>query len=46
MDLKFRKMDAAYRIAMGLGLLERMRLKQETEQEIRERWLRLKTVHL
>ena len=47
MDVKFQKMDAAYRMAMGLGILDRMkRLKQETQQEIRERWLRLKTVHL
>jgi hypothetical protein len=47
MDVRFQKMDAAYRMAMGLGILERMkRLKRETEQEIRERWLRLKTVHL
>ncbi|MEX5215205.1 MAG: hypothetical protein NW703_13690 [Nitrospiraceae bacterium] len=47
MDVKFQMTDAAYRMAMGLGILERMKiLKQETEQEIRQRWLRLKTVHL
>lgn len=46
MDVRFQKMDAAYRMAMGLGILEPMkRLKRETEQEIRARWLRLKTVH-
>ena len=45
-DVKFQKMNAAYRMAMGLGMLERMKvLKQKTEREIRERWLRLKTVH-
>lgn len=46
MDVKFQKMNAAYRMAMGLGILERMKLlKQKTEREIRARWLRLKTVH-
>jgi hypothetical protein len=46
-DVKFKKMDAAYRIAVGLGLLPRMRaLKQEFEPEVRGRWLRLKTTIL
>jgi hypothetical protein len=42
-DVKFKKMDAAYRIAVGLGLLPRMRArKMEFEPEVRRRWLRLK----
>lgn len=43
-DIKFKKMDAAYRMAAGLGLLPRMKaLKQESEREVRRRWLQLKT---
>lgn len=46
METKFRKMDAAYRMAMGLGFLTKMReLKRETEDEVRQRWLRLQTTH-
>lgn len=46
-DVKFKKMDAAYRIAVGLGLIPRMRaLKQESEPEVRRRWLRLKATIL
>ncbi|MDF0673760.1 MAG: hypothetical protein P0120_05375 [Nitrospira sp.] len=47
LEIKFKKMDAAYRIAAGLGLLPRMKaLKQESEQEVRRRWLQLKTTTL
>ncbi len=43
-EVKFHKMDAAYRMAIELGFLPRMKaLKQNTEQEVRRRWLRLKT---
>jgi hypothetical protein len=43
-ETKFEKMDAAYRTAMGLGFLSKMRaLKRETEDEVRQRWLRLQT---
>ncbi len=46
-DVKFKKMDAAYRIAAGLGLLPRMKaLKQKSEREVRRRWLRLKATTL
>jgi hypothetical protein len=46
-DIKFKKMDAAYRIAAGLGLLPRMKaLKQKSEREVRRRWLQLKTTTL
>jgi hypothetical protein len=46
METKFQKMDAAYRMAVGLGFLKRLReLKQETEDEVRRRWLRLQTDH-
>lgn len=46
-EIKFRKMDAAYRIAAGLGLLPRMKaLKQKSEREVRRRWLLLKTTTL
>jgi hypothetical protein len=45
-ETKFQKMDAAYRTAVGLGFLEKLRiLKQETEDEVRRRWLRLQTTH-
>ena len=45
-ETKFQKMDAAYRTAVGLGFLPKLKaLKQETEQEVRQRWLRLKTTH-
>ncbi len=45
-ETKFQKMDAAYRMAMGLGFLPKLKaLKQETEQEVRQRWLRLQTTH-
>lgn len=41
---KFHKMDAAYRMAAGLGFLEKLKaLKQSTEGEVRRRWLRLQT---
>jgi hypothetical protein len=47
MDVKFKKMDAAYRTAHALGILANIRkLKQQTQREIRQRWLRLKTAHL
>ncbi|MEO5864415.1 MAG: hypothetical protein ABIQ79_05215 [Nitrospiraceae bacterium] len=43
-ETKFEKMDAAYRMAMGLGFLAKLRaLKQETEDEVRQRWLQLQT---
>jgi hypothetical protein len=46
-DVKFKKMDAAYRIAAGLGLLPRMKaLKQKSEREVRRLWLLLKTTTL
>lgn len=45
-ETKFQKMDAAYRMAVWLGFLPKIKaLKQETEQEVRQRWLRLKTTH-
>lgn len=45
-ETKFQKMDAAYRTAVGLGFLTKLRaLKQETEDEVRRRWLRLQTTH-
>lgn len=45
-EVKFQKMDAAYRTAVELGFLPRMKaLKQETEKEVRRRWLRLKKAH-
>jgi cell fate (sporulation/competence/biofilm development) regulator YmcA (YheA/YmcA/DUF963 family) len=45
-ETKFQKMDAAYRMAVGLGVLPKLKaLKQETEQEVRQRWLRLKTTY-
>ena len=45
-ETKFEKMDAAYRMAMGLGFLTKLRaLKRETEDEVRQRWLRLQTTH-
>lgn len=45
-ETKFQKMDAAYRMAVGLGFLTKLRaLKQETEDEVRQRWLRLQTTH-
>jgi hypothetical protein len=46
-EMKFKKMDSAYRIAAGLGLLPRMKaLKQVSEREVRRRWLQLKTTTL
>ena len=43
-ETKFKKMDAAYRMAMGLGFLPKIKaLKRETEDEVRQRWLRLQT---
>ena len=43
-ETKFKKMDAAYRMAVGLGFLPKIKaLKRETEDEVRERWLRLQT---
>jgi hypothetical protein len=43
-ETKFEKMDAAYRMAVGLGFLPKLKaVKQETEQEVRQRWLRLQT---
>ncbi|WHZ24899.1 MAG: hypothetical protein OJF47_004011 [Nitrospira sp.] len=46
MEVKFRKMDAAYRMAIGLGVLPRMKaLKNRTVKEVRLRWLRLKMIH-
>lgn len=46
-DVKFKKMDAAYRIAAGLGILPRMKaLKQKSEREVRRRWLQLKKTTL
>jgi hypothetical protein len=45
-ETKFEKMDAAYRMAMGLGFLAKLRaLKRETADEVRQRWLRLQTTH-
>ncbi len=45
-ETKFKKMDAAYRTAVALGFLTKRRaLKQDTEDEVRQRWLRLKTIH-
>jgi hypothetical protein len=46
MEVKFRKMDAAYRMAIGLGFLPKMKaVKNRTLKEVRLRWLRLKTTH-
>lgn len=43
---KFEKMDAAYRMALGLGFLKRLRtVKEDTLDEVRQRWLRLQTIH-
>jgi hypothetical protein len=43
-ETKFEKMDAAYRMAVGLGFLPKIKaLKRETEDEVRQRWLRLQT---
>lgn len=43
---KFQKMDAAYRMAVGLGFLDKLKsLKRDTEDEVRRRWLRLQTTH-
>ena len=43
-ETKFKKMDAAYRMAVGLGFLPKIKaLKRETEDEVRQRWLRLQT---
>ena len=43
MEVKFQQMDAAYRTAVGLGFLQKMKaVKQDTEDEVRLRWLRLK----
>jgi hypothetical protein len=43
MEVKFQQMDAAYRMAVGLGFLQKMKaVKQDTEDEVRRRWLRLK----
>jgi|RhiMetdeSRZDD1v2_1073273.scaffolds.fasta_scaffold104383_2 Trp operon repressor len=43
-ETKFEKMDAAYRMAIGLGFLPKIKaLKRETEDEVRQRWLRLQT---
>lgn len=43
-ETKFQKMDAAYRMAVGLGFLPKIKaLKRETEDEVRQRWLRLQT---
>jgi hypothetical protein len=43
-ETKFEKMDAAYRMAVGLGFLPNLKaLKRETEDEVRQRWLRLQT---
>jgi hypothetical protein len=45
-ETKFEKMDAAYRMAVGLGFLPKIKaLKRETEDEVRQRWLRLQTIH-
>lgn len=45
--VKFKKMDAAYRMAVGLGILARMKaLKQKSEHEVRRRWLQLKKATL
>jgi hypothetical protein len=42
-EVKFQKLDAAYRMAVGLGFLQRMKAeKRKTENEVRRRWLRLK----
>jgi hypothetical protein len=43
-ETKFKKMEAAYRLAVGLGFLPKIKaLKRETEDEVRQRWLRLLT---
>lgn len=45
-EVKFQKMDAAYRMAVGLGFLPRMKAeKRKNENEVRRRWLRLKAVN-
>jgi hypothetical protein len=45
-EVKFQKMDAAYRMAVGLGFLQRMKAeKRKTENEVRRRWLRLKAIN-
>jgi hypothetical protein len=42
--VKLQKLDAAYRMAVGLGFLQRMKAqKRKTENEVRRRWLHLKT---
>lgn len=46
LEAKFQKMDAAYRMAIGLGFLEKLKAsKRNTEDEVRRRWLRLQTTH-
>lgn len=45
-EVKFQQMDAAYRMAVGLGFLQKMKaVKQDTEDEVRRRWLRLKNIN-
>ncbi|HXF93604.1 MAG TPA: hypothetical protein VNK46_12660 [Nitrospiraceae bacterium] len=45
-ETKFEKMDAAYRMAVAVGFLTRLRRsKQETVDEVRQRWLRLQRIH-
>ncbi len=44
-ETKFEKMDVPYRTAVELSLLTGLwRSKQETEDEVRRRWLRLQTI--
>ena len=44
-ETKFQKMDAAYRMAVGLGFLEKLKaLKRDTEDEVRRRWLRIQMI--
>ncbi|BFU93978.1 MAG: hypothetical protein NTNFB02_07000 [Nitrospira sp.] len=39
---KFKQMDAAYRMAVGLGFAKKLRAaKENTLDEVRQRWLRL-----
>ncbi len=42
-EIKFQKMDTAYRMAVELGLPQQIKVeKRKTENEVRRRWLQLR----
>ena len=44
LEVKFQQMESVYRMAVGLGILEKMKAeKKMSEPEVRQRWLRLKS---